>query len=158
MLQSQSALLNHKKVNKILYLLRQIRDPEELPFLRRPGALYNPISFTLVGVALVGVALVGVALVVVALVVVALVVVALVAVVFGDSDLPYVTSVREIVISRTHVTVLSSRRNAETRRVAGGRCVVQLRINFATSVTPCVEVQVQLVTVKFIHVINHFKR
>ena len=153
MLQSQSALLNHKKVNKILYLLRQIRDPEELPFLRRPGALYNPISFTLVGVALV-----GVALVVVALVVVALVVVALVAVVFGDSDLPYVTSVREIVISRTHVTVLSSRRNAETRRVAGGRCVVQLRINFATSVTPCVEVQVQLVIVKFIHVINHFKR
>ena len=43
----------------------------------------------------------------------------------GDSDLPHVTSVGEVVIARAHVTVLPRLCDAETRRVAGGRCVVQ---------------------------------
>ena len=43
----------------------------------------------------------------------------------GDSDLPHVTSVGEVVIARAHVTVLPRLRDAETRGVAGGRCVVQ---------------------------------
>ena len=43
----------------------------------------------------------------------------------GDSDLPHVTSVREVVIARAHVTVLPKLRDPETRRVTGGRCIVQ---------------------------------
>ena len=43
----------------------------------------------------------------------------------GDSDLPHVTSVGEVVIARAHVTVLPRLRDSETRRVAGGRCAVQ---------------------------------
>ena len=43
----------------------------------------------------------------------------------GDRDLPHVTSVGEVIIARTHVTVLPRLRDAETRRIAGGRCVVQ---------------------------------
>ena len=60
----------------------------------------------------------------------------------GDGYLPHVTSVGEVVIARAHVTVLPRLRDAETRRVAGGWCAVQQRINFATRVTPRVEVQV----------------
>ena len=44
----------------------------------------------------------------------------------GNSDLPHVTSVGEVVIARAHVTVLPRLRDAETRRVAGGWGVVQL--------------------------------
>ena len=43
----------------------------------------------------------------------------------GNSDLSHVTSVGEVVIARAHVTVLPRLRDAETGRVAGGRCVVQ---------------------------------
>ena len=69
------------------------------------------------------------------------------------------TSVGEVVIARAHVTVLPRLRDAEARRVAGGWCVVELVIHFArTGVTPFVEVKIQLLGVKFIHVINHFKR
>jgi len=96
MLQCYSAVLNHKKKtsNKILFLLRVIREPEELPFFRVPGALFDLISFTFGLVA-------------------------------GDSDLPHVTSVGEVVIARAHVTVLPRLRDAETRRIAGGRCAIE---------------------------------
>ena len=128
MLYCYSAVLNHKKAsNKILFLLREIWDPEELPFFQAPGVMYNMTSFTF-------------------------------DLLVGDSDLPHVTSVREVVIARAHVTVIPRLRDAETRRVTGSRCIVQQRINFPASVTPCVEVQVQLLSVKFIYVINHFKR
>ena len=77
----------------------------------------------------------------------------------GDSDLSHVTSVGEVVIARAHVTVLPRLRDAETRRVAGGWCVVQLSLKFVcTGVTPCVEVKIQLIGVKFVYVINHIER
>ena len=76
-----------------------------------------------------------------------------------DDDLSHVTSVGEVVITRAHVTVLPRLLDAEARWITGGRRVVQLSLQRfrITSVTPCVEVKVQLIGVKFVHVINHFK-
>ena len=45
-----------------------------------------------------------------------------------DSNLTNVTSIGEIVIARTYVTVLPRLRNAEARWVAGGWGIIQLRI------------------------------
>jgi len=69
-----------------------------------------------------------------------------------------VTSVGEVVIARAHVAVFPRLRDAETRRVAGGRCVVKLSLQVVTAVTSFIEVKIQLAGVELIHVINHFKR
>ena len=77
----------------------------------------------------------------------------------GDCNLSHVTSVGEVVIARTHITVLSRLRDAETWRITGGWRVIKLSLQFVTSVTTCVEVKVQLFGVKFpVHVINDIKR
>ena len=52
------------------------------------------------------------------------------------------TSVREVVIAGAHVAVLPRLRDAETRRVAGGWCVVQLILQFVTAVASFVEVKI----------------
>ena len=49
---------------------------------------------------------------------------------FDDSNLTNVTSIGEIVIARTHVTVLPRLRNAEARWVAGGWGIIELRIQW----------------------------
>ena len=77
----------------------------------------------------------------------------------GDCNLSHVTSVGEVVIARTHITVLPRLCDAETWRITGGWRVIKLSLQFVTSVTTCVEVKVQLFGVKFaVHVINDIKR
>ena len=76
----------------------------------------------------------------------------------SNSDLSHVTSVGEVVIARAHVAVLPRLRDAETRRVTGGWGVVQLILQVATSVTPFVEVKVQLFSIELVNMVNHFKR
>ena len=49
---------------------------------------------------------------------------------FDDSNLTNVTSIGEIVIARTYVTVLPRLRNAEARWVAGGWGIIELRIQW----------------------------
>ena len=62
---------------------------------------------------------------------------------FIDCNLSYVTSVREVVIARAHVTVCPGLRDAEAWRVARGRGVVQLSLQcFVTSVTALVKVKI----------------
>ena len=70
------------------------------------------------------------------------------------------TSVGEVVIARAHVTVLPRLRDAETRRVAGGWCIVQLilQVGRITAVASCVQVKIQLSSVEGISLVNHFKR
>ena len=62
----------------------------------------------------------------------------------GNSDLPHVTSVGEVVIARAHVTVLPRLLDAETRRVARGWGVVKLSLQVVTAVTTFAEVKIQL--------------
>ena len=77
----------------------------------------------------------------------------------GDCNLSHVTSVGEVVIARTHITVLPRLCDAETWRITGGWRVIKLSLQFVTSVTTCVEVKVQLFGVKFaVHLINDIKR
>ena len=77
----------------------------------------------------------------------------------GDCNLSHVTSVGEVVIARTHITVLPRLCDAETWRITGGWSVIKLSLQFVTGVTTCVEVKVQLFGVIFaVHVINDIKR
>ena len=76
----------------------------------------------------------------------------------GNSDLSDVTSVGEVVITRAHITVLPRLLNAEARRVAGGWRVVQLSLQVRTGVTSLVEVKIQLLSIKLVNMVNHFKR
>ena len=70
------------------------------------------------------------------------------------------TSVGEVVIARAHVTVFPRLRDAETRWITGGWRVIKLSLQSfrITGVTPCVKVKLQLLGVKFIHIINDFKK
>ena len=74
------------------------------------------------------------------------------------SDLSHVTSVGEVVIACAHVAVLPRLSNAEARRVAGGWGVVELILQVGRSVTPFVEVKVQLFSIEIVNMVNHFKR
>ena len=76
----------------------------------------------------------------------------------SDSDLSHVTSVGEIVVARAHITVLPRLRDAEAWRVAGGWGVIQLSLQVRTGVTSLVEVKIQLLSIKLVDMINHFKR
>ena len=77
-----------------------------------------------------------------------------------NSDLSHVTSVGEVVIARAHVTVLPRLRDAEARRVAGGRDVVKLSLQWflVICVTSLVKVEIQLFSVKMVDMVNHFER
>ena len=70
------------------------------------------------------------------------------------------TSVGEVVIARAHITVLPRLCDSETRWITGGWRVIKLSLQSfrITGVTPCVKVKVQLLGVKFIHIMNDFKR
>ena len=66
------------------------------------------------------------------------------------------TSVGEVVIARAHITVLPRLCDSETRWITGGWRVIKLSLQSfrITGVTPCVK----LLGVKFIHIMNDFKR
>ena len=68
-----------------------------------------------------------------------------------NRDLSHVVSVGEVVIARAHVTVLPRLRDAETRRVAGGWCVVQLMLQSFRFIweTSLVEVEIQIINHHF---------
>ena len=78
----------------------------------------------------------------------------------GDCNLSHVTSVGKVVIARAHITVLPRLCDAETRWITGGWRVIKLSLQSfrITGVTPCVKVKVQLLGVKFMHIINDFKK
>ena len=77
----------------------------------------------------------------------------------GHNDLSHVTSVREVVIASAHITVFPRQHDAETWWITGSWCIIKLSIQFGgTGVTAFIEVQIQLVAVKFIHMVNHIKK
>ena len=82
----------------------------------------------------------------------------------GNSDLADVTSVGEVVVACAHIAVLPRLRDAETRRVAGGWGVVQLTLKSLTVIlhlpreTSRVEMKIQLVSIEFINMVDHFER
>lgn len=72
------------------------------------------------------------------------------------------TSVGEVVVARAHIAVLPRPRDTETRRVAGGWCVVQLTLKRALLqlllVTPRVEMKIQRVSIEFLNMVDYFER
>ena len=77
----------------------------------------------------------------------------------GDNDLSHVTSIRELVIARAHVTIFPRQHDTETWGITGGWCIIKLSIQFGgTGVTAFIEVQIQLAAVKSIHMVNHIEK
>ena len=70
------------------------------------------------------------------------------------------TSVGEVVVTRAHIAVLPSLRDAKTRRVAGGWGVVQLTLKTMQipRITSRTEMKIQLLSIEFINIVDHLER